>query len=145
MAGDAILPVRRAALKALKAATGVTALVPAARIYPGFTPGEPMFPFIRHGSPSSRPISAACVDGSEVEVTFHAFAKARMASGVEVETGEDLCMRIARAVSAALHRRRLELDGGGTARLTRIETRIMPDGSEADAWHAVIRFRARAL
>jgi hypothetical protein len=100
---DALLPARRAILATMKADAALTALVPAARIYPQASPvPTPTWPFIIYGSPSGLPIRAACVNGTEITVAVHSFAKARVQGTAVVETAEDHASRIGAAVVAAL-------------------------------------------
>lgn len=143
---DPLLSSRRVILTALKADTGVTALVPAASIYAQSVSAEVEWPFIRYGAPSDTPITAACLDGSEVAVAVHAFAKPRYDSaGAMVESAEDHCARIAGGIRGALHGRKLDLEGGGKVTLTFSSRQLLQDPAEADAYHAVVNLRARCI
>jgi hypothetical protein len=79
--------------------------------------------------------------------SVHTFAKPRLnGSGQVIETAEDHCARIGAFVSAALDRQRLNLEGGGQARIRWTGSNgPMVDGDEADAFHHVANFRVRAL
>lgn len=135
---------RRAILSHFKANSGVTALI-GPRFYGQAAPTPLAWPFAKLGSVSSTPLRASCVDGAEYRVTVHGFAKARYnASGGMIETAEDHCSRLAEAVEVAGDKARLII-AGGTVALTLIGTQIMLDIDEADAFHAVIDFRARVL
>lgn len=143
---DALLPARRAILAALKADAALTALVPAARIYPQVSPvPSPVWPFIIYGSPSGLPIRAACVNGTEITVAIHSFAKVRMQGAAIVETAEDHAARIGAAVVAALDGKRPALPGGGYLSILSRSTQLLIDGGEADAFHHVANFRCRAI
>lgn len=145
MANDYSLPVRRAILTALKGNDALTAIVPAANIHPQSPAGTPSWPFVKYGAPSPLPISAACVDGSEITVALHSFAKPRTSAGAVVETAEDHAARIGAFVAAALDRIRLTLDGGTHAKVRWTGSQLLQDPDEADAFHHVANFRVRCL
>jgi hypothetical protein len=143
---DALLPARRAILATMKANVALITLVPAARIYPQASPvPTPTWPFIIYGSPSGLPIRAACVNGTEVTVAIHSFAKARMQGTVVVETAEDHASRIGAAVVASLDGRRPNLPNGGYLSILSTGSQLLIDGGEADAFHHVANFRCRAI
>lgn len=143
---DALLPARRAILATMKVDADLIALVPAARIYPQASPvPTPTWPFIIYGSPSGLPIRATCVNGTEVTVAIHSFAKVRMQGTVVVETAEDHASRIGAAVVAALDGKRPPLPGGGYLSILSTGSQLLIDGGEADAFHHVANFRCRAI
>lgn len=145
MANDATRPVRRTMLTALKADEAVTALVSASSIYPQATTANPGWPFIRYGSPTGVPVSAACVDGAEITVAVHGFAKPRFSGSQIIETAEDHAARIGAAIATALGGRSLALEGGGNVRLRWTGSQLFPDADEADAFHTVQNFIARVI
>lgn len=142
---DDLLAARRAILTTAKADTALTTLVPAARIYPQASPvPSPTWPFIIYGAPTGLPIRAACVNGTEITVALHSFAKARMQGSAMVETAEDHAARIGAAVAKALDGKRPALATGYLAiRFT--GSQLLIDGGEADAFHHVANFRCRAI
>lgn len=143
---DQLLSSRRAILKALKADPGLTAIVPAASQYPPTSPANVTWPFVKMGAASDIPMTATCLNGSEVTVAVHGFARARTnSSGQEVEPAEDHATRIAGAIRSALHRRRLALEGGGYAKVTFTNRQILQDGGEAGAYHAIVNLRVRCI
>lgn len=143
---DDLLATRRAILTTLKADAALTALVPAARIYPQVSPvSSPVWPFIIYGSPSGLPIRAACVNGTEVTVALHTFTHAREVNGAVVETAEDYAARIGAAVAKALDGKRPALTSGGYLAILFTGSQLLIDGGEADAFHHVANFRARAI
>lgn len=144
MATDSTLAVRRAILTTLKADVGVTALVAASSIHPQSPREAPAWPFIKYGSPSGTPITASCVDGSEITVALHGFAKPRSLAGQIVETAEDHAARIGAAIARALDKRCLAL-GFGTARVRWRSSQLLQDGAEADAYHHISNFRVRVI
>ena len=145
MAAEGWLSVRRAILTTLKANGGVTDLVPADQIYPQSPPGAPTWPFVKCGAPTAVPIQADCVDGDEIRVAMHSFAKTRQVGGEDVESAEDHADRIGRAVTRALHRQKLALGDGKTARVIRIGYQLLQDPDEAGAYHHIADFRVRVL
>lgn len=143
---DALLPARRAILATMKADDALTMLVPATRIYPQASPvPTPTWPFIIYGSPSGLPIRAACVNGTEITVAIHSFAKARLQGLAVVETAEDHASRIGAAVVVALDGKRPSLPGGGYLAILSRSTQLLIDDGEADAFHHVANFRCRAI
>lgn len=87
-----------------------------------------VWPFVRYGQ-----TDVGQVDG---RLPIHAFSKPQ--GGFTDEVAE-----IAAAIVAALDGKRLILSDGRKATLTWPEsggTQIIPDGAEADAWHAIVRF-----
>jgi hypothetical protein len=135
---------RRALLARLKADTGLTALVPAASIYPQAVEGEPTWPFVKLGPPITRPRKAACVNGGDVAVDVHAFARARESGGSVVETAEDHAGRIGAAIETALADNWIALEGGPRARIRLSDLQLLQD-EEPDAFHYVAQVNARVL
>lgn len=135
--------VRRAVLARLKADSALTALVPAASIYPQAA-GEPAWPFIKLGPTGTLRLRAACVNGGLVSVDVHAFARARLSGGQVVETAEDHASRIGAAIETALADNRIALEGGGTANIELGDIRLLQD-QEPDAFHWFAQLNARVL
>jgi len=148
---DDLLAARRAILTVAKGNAALAALVPAERIYPQASPiPAPAWPFIIYGSPTGLPIRAACVNGTEVTVALHSFAKARRQIATEptsaiVETAEDYAARIGAAVVKALDGKRPALPPGGYLSILFTGSQLLIDGGEADAFHHVANFRCRAI
>jgi hypothetical protein len=138
------IPVRRAGLKHLATIPAVTRIVPASRHYP-MVVANPVWPFIRWGRPASVPIRGTCLDGSEIAVAVHGFAKARLNSaGSMIETAEDHAGRIEAALAAALDDRRLDIPRGH-AKFSCTGTQLLEDGEEADAFHCIVNLRIRCI
>lgn len=143
---DALLPVRRAILATVKQDAALVALVPAERIYTqAASSPAPTWPFVLYGAPTGIPIRQSCVDGMEVTVAIHSFAKAREQAGSVVETAEDHAQRIGAAVVKALDGKRPPLPGGGYARILFTGSQLLIDGGEEDAFHHIANFRVRAI
>lgn len=136
--------VRRAVLARLKADAGLTALVPAASIYPQAVPDEPAWPFVKLGPTGTLRLRAACVNGGTVRVDVHAFARARESGGAVVETAEDHASRIGAAIEAALADNRITLETGAIARVRLSDYQLMQD-EEPDAFHWFAQLNARVL
>ena len=151
MAHDSSLAVRRAILARLKAEAPLTALVPAAFIYPGSVPADHGWPFIRWGSPTGVPIRASCFDGMDITVALTAFAKPRYQNNdprlAMLETAEDRAHKIGAAMAKALDRTRLILDTDydASAVVTWRNTQTFADRAEKDAWQTVQNFRVRVI
>lgn len=136
------IAVRRAGLPILKGNAALVAIVPGSRILPS-TASNPKWPFVSWGVPSSAPLRAACVDGSEIVFAVHGFAKARYnASKAMIETAEDHAGRIEAAIAAALDGHRADIPRGHVA-FACTGSQLMRDGN--DGYHAVVNFRARCL
>jgi hypothetical protein len=143
MAIDSTLPVRRGIITVLGADAAVTAIVPAARIFP-MTAKSPGWPFIIYGSSSTVPIRATCIDGCEITVALHGFAKPRYAGDVMIETAEDHAARLSAAIAAAVDGQRLTIPGGN-AGVRHTGSQLLVDGAEADAFHCVVNLRVRCI
>jgi hypothetical protein len=132
MPTDYSLEVRRSIVTHLKAFAPLTGLVSVASIYPEETPAEPRWPFIRYGVPLVGQFEATGWDGSEQEVTLHAFANG---------PGMDLASRIAKQVTEAM-KSWTPPAGTGIAAAEWVDTQFLRDGppEEASKYHAVIRF-----
>lgn len=131
--------VRRAVLAQLKGSAGLVAIVPAARIYPQAVPIEPGWPFVKMGPSQTLPRKASCVDGGDVTMDVHAFAR-----GSASETAEDHASRIGAAIETALANNWLALEGGGRARIRLSDIRLMQDDEPA-AFHWLAQINARVL
>lgn len=145
MAIDSTLPVRRAILTCTKNTPAITELLPATQQHTSTPPREPAWPFSRYENYGpSTPISATCLDGQELNVRFHVFAKPRLVAGIVVETAEDHACRILARISDTLDRRRFPIDRGHMQVSWR-GSYVMQDGDEADAYHGFVSLRIRAM
>lgn len=138
--------VRRAVLTALKADSGVLALIPAGSIYPSTVPDSRTFPFTRYGVPSATPFRASGLDSSSLRPTIHAFTKPLYVGGVPtgaiLASAESQAEDMAAAIKVALDDRVLALEGGMKATLTWLGSTCLQDPTEKDGWHAVVNFGA---
>lgn len=148
MAKDATQYVRPAVLRLLKREPTVTALVPAARIYPPQRPPNPDWPFIGYGVPSTTPFGASCLDGSAISVAVHAYAETT-GEGDGTVGGEDMALAIVAAVVSVLggdQGAEIDLQELGEcpyparAYISWTATQVVQDGAEADAFHAWATF-----
>jgi hypothetical protein len=137
MARDTSLPLRQAIVTRLRADAGLTAIVPAARVYGMRSDVNPTYPFTRYGSPDALPFKAQCLDGATVSFTIHSFSEAGY---------EDECASINAAVASALDDVTLDLEPNAgfpaKAHLRWIGSQIVPDAAEASVWHGIDRFEA---
>jgi hypothetical protein len=144
MAIDSTVPVRKGVVLALAGDTRVTKIVPASRIF-AMTAASPAWPFILYGSPSNIPLRATCLDGGELVVAVHGFAKARQnVAGSTIETAEDHAGRIGAAIAKVLDGRRIDVPGGH-AKIAWTGSQLLIDGAEADAFHCVVNLRVRCI
>jgi hypothetical protein len=132
------IPARAAILSALKADQTLTALVPAARIYPARPPASPGWPFIRYGIASDLPWKSSGEDGQVISTAVHCFARATDAD----PDGERACDEIKGAIAAILDGPQgkglaLNLGEGITASVIVEGGRILAD-EEADDWHGIV-------
>jgi len=145
MAGDLIREVRRGTLTHLKADPASVALVPAPNMHPSTTPPTPSWPFSRMDSFQSTALDVSCGDGAIVTFQLHAFAKPKMQGAVVLDTAEDQASRMGTAFKIAIHNKRVPIDGGWSARLKVRSVRLLRDGDEESAYHAVLSVEARVL
>jgi hypothetical protein len=144
MAIDSTREVRRAILALLKNDATVLAILPKARIYSQAGATNPTWPFITYGSPSIVPLRASCLDGGELVVAFHGFAKQRKTGNTVAETAEDHASRLGAAIARALDGK-VPTIAGGVAKIRWTGSQLLVDGGEADAFHTVQNFRIRCL
>lgn len=144
MAIDSTREARRAVLTIMKADVALGALVAKVSIYPQRTDPTPVWPFIRCGAPSVVPVRAACVDGGNLTMAVHGFAKPRIQGQSVVETAEDHASRIGAAVARALDRQKVTIPGG-TLTISWQGSQLLQDPEEADAFHTVQNFRIRCI
>jgi hypothetical protein len=124
---------REAIVTDLKADGALTTIVPAARVYGMRQPADTDWPFTRYGAPSSSPRRATCLDGSDVDITLHAFSK---------QPFEDECAEMVAAMASRLDGKVLHLPDGARAHMRWTGNQIIPDAAEASAWHGLSRFVA---
>lgn len=124
---DPSLAVRGQIIAALKADAQLTAIVPAARIYPRKVPASPTWPFIRLGVLTATPLRLDCTDGAEVTGAVHCFVKAVPGS---IPDPEALAMTINSHVARVLD----ALEDGAVS-----QAQVIEDGAEADAYHGFVQ------
>lgn len=144
MAIDSSIAIRQGIIKKLAANAPLTAIVPAGLMFGQTVQAQPVFPFIRTGSLAPLPVKAACVDGAEVAMAIHVFAKDKLVGGARVETAEDYAARIAGMIAAVLDGVLLTLPKG-SARLRWRGSQHLPDPDEAGCFHSVVNVVARAI
>lgn len=136
MSGDATRAVRRAVLTQLKADAAVTALIPAARIFPPKRPAKPERPFAGYTNVIATPLRATCLDGQTVRFRVQAF---------DGSSADDTASNMADAIAASLDGAVLALEGGGKAHVQLLDTIVGQDGNEASSWAATLRFEATVV
>lgn len=135
MAASVTVAVRRAILTHLKADAAVTALVPAASIYPPRRPKESGWPFVAFDHINRAPFRASCLNGATMRCQLTAFAKG------DGEAAANISGAIVDSLDGAV----LQLEGGGTAHVRFLEDNVLQDGDEASAWRAPARFEATVV
>lgn len=138
---DPSLSVRGKIVAALKADAQLTAIVPAARIYPSKVAAGQEWPFIRVPLAVATAAELDGGSGSELSGVVHCFAK----------IGSDVLDPEARAATINLHIVRvlsqmdaIELDDGESIGVHATQWQVMSDPAEADAYHGIVSYLARA-
>ncbi len=122
-----ITSVRQMILPALKANSAITAIVPAARIYPAKAPSAPVYPFIRYGQPSFVPHSLSCWKAGTVSGAVHCFVQ----TNDTTLDAEAICGDLAEAVADCI---------GGLNEGFATSVQIIPDADESDVYHGIVFF-----
>lgn len=106
-------------------------------IYDGEAPADAAFPYVVVGETVSSPWDTLDRAGQDIDLTIHTWARAAGGSSATAE-----CQRLLALIRAALHRRRLDLDGFGRPLCTAVfQTSFSgPDGKTR---HGVVRVRVR--
>lgn len=130
MAVDLTLPLRQAVVTHLRGLQPVSDIV-SDRVYGEKPPTDPEFPFTRYGYDTMAPFSAQCVDGGQVDVTIHTFAK-----GASTDALKPLNAAVVNGLDGA----QLELDEGWCLDITFVRAQTLPDGP--DGFHGVLFFTA---
>lgn len=133
---------RLAILARLKADSALTALVPAARIYPSRTPASLTWPFIKLGVINDTPYRPSGAIGSQNLIgAIHIFTKASATS----LDAEYQCHQIRREVVRAIDAMGGIVISGGTLHLRYDGGTVLQDGEEADAYHGIVNWEAVAV
>lgn len=119
-------------LPALKADPAVTALIPAAKLYPTKTPNNPVKPFGRYGAESVEPVRASCWRGGDVSSAYHVWVGVTAA----IPDAKQYCERASAAIADVL-------DTLPDCNVDR--TVIFEDVAESDIWHGVVMFTFSAV
>lgn len=135
--------VRVAVLTKLKSDGGLLALVSASSIDPD-PEHEPTWPFVKVEAFRCQPFEATCVRGGLVTGDIHGFAGPKKSGDQITAFARDHAGQIGAALQRALHRTRLEIEGGGNARIRLSDIRLLDDGSP-QAFHWFAQINARVL
>lgn len=132
-----LLAVRRAIIPTLTGNAAVTALIPAARIYPEEPPVSPQWPFARVEAASATPFAPSGVNGAVVTGAVSVFAKG---------PGADDAVRAGAAVGKALDLAVLDLSAdigqAAKARFRVTGAPLLRDPAEQGAWQVAVQFVA---
>lgn len=149
MARNSSIYLRRAGLSLLKGDAALVAFV-GDRIYPPQRPAEPQWPFVAWGVPIVSPFLASCMVGNETDFAVHAYAATEGTGGSTV-SGEERATAIAARVETVLGAAEdIDLQDYGCpfpaiAGFEWLQTQVIQDGAEADAFHAIASFRANVV
>lgn len=138
---DPSLSVRGKIVAALKADAQLTAIVPAARVYPGKVPAGPVWPFIRVPLAIATTAELDGGSGSEMSGVVHCFTKI----GAGVLDPEAQAATINRHITRVLSQiDTTELDDGESVGVHVTQRQVLEDTAEADAYHGIVSYLARA-
>lgn len=140
------LATRTAMMSALKHSQAMTALIPAASIYPGTVPATRTFPFSRFGSMIATPLVASGLNSEAYRILIQSFTKPLYSTPddpatIMLQPAEDRAIAIGEAVKATLDFAVLTLSNGFKLRLSWIQSIQVADGDEANAWMDTSIFR----
>ena len=145
---DPSLSVRGKIIAALKADADLTAIVPAARIYPGKTPATVVFPFIRVPMLTGTVVELDGGSGSDQSGVIHCFTKLKVSAP---PSASDVADPEAQAATINAHIVRIvsgidvvALADGELLGVHAVQTQVLEDGAEADAYHGIVQVRATA-
>lgn len=139
---DPTIYVKQAIIAALKADATLTAMVPAARIYPQKTPNSPAWPFIRYGASSSVPLRPDGGSGGEVRGEVRCFAKSTDSQPDAENRCADIQRRIAEVIEALFAE---PLSTGAQMDALIIGVRLEQDRAEADIFVGSVEFQASVV
>lgn len=138
---DPSLSVRGKIISALKADAQLTAIVPAERIYPGKTPATVVFPFIRVPMLTGTAAELDGGGGSEQTGVIHNFTKLATGNPDPEAQAATINAHIVRIVSGIDS---VPLSDGESLGAHAVQTQVLEDGAEADAFHGIVQVRATA-
>lgn len=130
-------------LTALKTNPALLTLVQLPSIDPD-PAAEPLWPFVTAEDFRCQPFDAACVRGGQVTGDLHAFAGPLKTGDQVTDDARNHAGRVGAALQRALHCTRLEIEGGGNARIRLSDIRLIRDGSP-QAFHWFAQINARVL
>lgn len=129
-------------MAALKADTQLTAVIPAVRIYPSKSPASPIFPFIRVPILTGTVAELDGGSGSDQSGVIHCFTKLANPGVPDPEAQAATINRhIVRILSGIDD---VDLAGGESLGVYVVQTQVIEDGAEADAYHGIVTIRATA-
>jgi len=137
---DPTIYARQKVIAALKADAALTAIVPAARIYPQKTPDQPTFPFIRMGALSFVPVRGDGGAGGQVTGAVHCFTKASATTPDAEVQAATIQRRMAEVIEAMN-----DIDASGLQLSVHVTGgQLLMDSAEADCFHGLVTFDATA-
>ena len=138
---DPSLSVRGKLIAAMKADAQLTAIVPAARIYPSKTPATVTWPFIRVPMLTGTVAELDGGGGSDQSGVIHSFTKLSATAPDPEAQAATINAHIVRIVSGIDD---TLLADGESLGVHAVQTQVIEDGAEADAYHGLVSIRATA-
>lgn len=138
---DPSLSVRGKIIAALKSDSTLIAIVPAARIYPGKSPASPTFPLIRVPILTGTVAELDGGSGSEQSGVIHCFTKLATSVLDPEAQAATINRHIVRIVSQIDD---VDLGDGESLGVHVVQTQVIEDSAEADAYHGIVSVRATA-
>lgn len=138
---DPSLSVRGKIISALKSDAQLTAIVPAGRIYPSKSPASPTFPFIRVPMLIGTVAELDGGSGSEQSGVIHCFTKIAASNPDPEAQAATINRHIVRILSDI---DAVDLGDGESLGIHAVQTQVIEDSAEADAYHGVVSIRATA-
>ena len=138
---DPSLSVRGKIIAALKADTDLTTIVPAVRIYPSKTPATVVWPFIRVPMLTGTVAELDGGSGSEQSGVIHCFTKISATVPDPEAQAAMINAHIVRILSGIDD---IPLGDGESLGIHAVQTQVLMDPAEADAFHGITSIRATA-
>lgn len=136
---DPSLSVRGKIIAALKGDAQLTAIVPSARIYPSKTPATVVWPFIRVPMLTGTVAEMDGGSGSEQSGVIHCFTKISATAPDPEAQAATINAHIVRIVSGIDD---IDLGDGESLGVHAVQTQVLMDPAEPDAFHGITQIRA---
>lgn len=129
MAQDLSLGLREAIVAYIRSDAVVMAYLD--QFYGERQPADAAWPFGRYGFDTAQKFQVSGVDGNEIEVNLHVFAKGESSDAVKP---------VMKALVKSLDDAQLSMDEGGVVDISFVQSQTLPDGP--DGFHGIVTFTA---